>query len=160
MYKTLTNIATTQPTIASLGGFNDLVITLASGWTITGIDVDVQVSLPVAAATTGLVVGAYPSPDDIITAVGYGGHGYTAPPIPSHLDDPTLIWLGYPSNFSNTIVVPNTTASQYAETRSFHVRIRTQFRLPSEKDFYIQFGNMSGASVTPQLTWTFRLHYE
>lgn len=160
MFNTLTNIATVEPTIASLAGFNDLVITLATGWTVTGIDLDAQFALPWSAAGSGPPAGTFSSPDDVISAIGYGTHGYTAPPLPTHLDDATLIWLGYPVDYTAVPLIPSTPTQQESEARSFHVRIRTQFRLPSEKDFYIQWGNMGGASITPQLSWVFRLHYE
>lgn len=160
MFNTLTTTAEEQPSIAASAGLNYKLFTVSTGWTVTGIDLDLQITQPVSASEAGITPGVFPQPDQLVVAIGYGTSGYAAPPITTHPDDSTIIWLGHPLVDAFIQFVPVSPNSSSYAGRAYHVELRTQWRMKANKDFYLQFGNFATTAASVNLWYLARMHYE
>lgn len=123
------------------------LVSVGSGFTVTGIDLWLSYGGVADAPFTGLST-TVPNPDlDLKWALSYGPSTFSPPALLTNEDDPSVLWYLPGETEAQFLVVPSATASQTQYSWRLEVALRYQFRLTAATDFCIQLGNNSGAAL-------------
>lgn len=123
------------------------LVSVGSGFTVTGIDLWLSYGGVGSAAFTGLST-TVPNPDlDLKWALSYGASTFTPPSLLSNEDDPSVLWYLPGETEAQFVTVAAATSSQTQYSWRLEKTLRYQFRLAAASDFCIQLGNNSGVAI-------------
>lgn len=135
------------------------LVSVGSGFTVTGIDFWISYGGVASAAFTGLST-TVPNPDiDLKWALSYGPSTFTPPALLANEDDTSLLWFLPGETEAQFIFVPSATAEQTQYSWRLEKNLRYQFRLAAASDFCLQVGNNSAAALKFDFLATARVSY-
>lgn len=135
------------------------LVSVGSGFTITGWNLDLHYGGEATTAQTGLPTGT-PFPDlGLRFAVSYGASVYAPGALLSNQDAAGVMWYSAGEDLGVFLVVPASTTWQDSYGWRLRVVSRYQFRLSAASDFGIQIGNTSAGTLAFGFTATLRVCY-
>lgn len=135
------------------------LLSVGSGFTITGFDLTVSFDGEASAAAAGLITGVPYGDLDMRWAISYGPSVFTPSTLLANPDDPALLWWSAGEERFINLVVPATTTSQQQTAYRIQVRSRYQFRLAAASDFCLQIGNASAVTTAFRFIASLRVSY-
>lgn len=151
-YSTTSGELTLAPSMASGSSLFRKLLSVGSGFTVTGWDLTVSYGGEATAAATGLTTGV-PFPDlGLKWGLSYGPSVFNPPALLTNYDASSVLWWRSGADNDQFLIVPASTTWQDLYAYRFTVSSRYQFRLPSASDFCFQVANAN--TVTQVFSWT------
>lgn len=133
------------------------LLSVGSGYTITGWDLDLNYGGEATTAATGLTTGV-PFPDlGLRFALSYGASTFTPLALLANEDLSNILWYSAGDINAEFLIVPASTTWQDQYGWRMRVSSRYQFRLASASDFCIQWGNNSSGTIPFAFTASLRV---
>jgi hypothetical protein len=158
-YSTITGENASTVTMAAGTSLFRKLLSIGSGYTVTGWDLDVHYGDEASTASTGLTTGVPFADRQLKWALSYGATTFSPPALIGNADAAGILWYTAGEDFSEYFIV--SASSTWQSTFSWRARIsaRYQFRLAAGSDFCFQIGNNSSVSIPFGFTATLRVSY-
>lgn len=158
-YSTVTGENTSTVSMNTLTSLYRKLVSVGSGFTVTGWDFQMSYGGEATTAATGLTTGV-PVPDlGIKIAIGYGPTTFAPPSLLTNEDVSSVMWWRSMVDQQQIIIVPASTTSQQQYAWRFTHRARFQFRLTAATDFGVQLGNASASTQAFGFVASLRVFY-
>lgn len=146
-YRTITAENDSTTTMGAGTELNRLLVSIGSGFTLTGIELTVYVGFQATAVATGITTGVAAVPQRLIFGLSMGNSGFTPASILSTPDSTDKLWWSPGEDEVIETIAPASTSWQGQFDYRRHWARRYQFRLPAATDFKFQIGNNNPGST-------------
>jgi len=158
-YSTVTGTNQSSPAMATGTSLFRKLVSVWSGFTITGVDLGVYYGGEATTASMGLATGSPELPSELAIALSYGPSTFTPPALATNVDASSILKYWYADDGGFNLVVPASTTWQWAPTFHWRFRLRYQFRLTAASDFCFQVANNAATTQTFAFQATARVYY-
>lgn len=142
-YSTTTGENTSSVSMGAGTSLFRRLLSVGSGFTVTGFDLRVAWDGEASAVATGLTTGVPVTEQAIKFGLSFGPATFTPPALLANPDDPSLLWWSAGEEGLVSLVVPASTSWQAQSAYRRFIRSRYQFRLAAASDFCLQVANAS-----------------
>jgi hypothetical protein len=156
-YQTTTGSASAGPAMPAGSSLFRALLTIGSGYTVTGWQLDFFYGGQSSAPATGFTSGSEFSDLGLKTGLAYGPNPFTPAGVLPSPDQPGMLWYQAGEDYSQVSIVPASTTWQQAYGWRIRARGRTQFRTTAATDFCVLVGNNGSATLTFNFTATCRV---
>jgi len=135
------------------------LVTVGSGFTVTGIDFSLFWGGEATAVSTGLALGAPEQPLLLQWGICFGASGFTPAALVGNPDASSLLWRADAVDDPFDNVVPASASWQSGAGVVWRRRFRYQFRTAAATDFGFQAGNNAASTQTFTFLACMRVYY-